>query len=79
MRLSITVEIEREAEVSEEQLETSFHGFTSTEAVKMSWETVSPPSVLLLCFHTTTLHMTLLRWICPSKQFSATPVGCPVI
>lgn len=79
VRLSITVEREREAEVSEEQLEASFHGFTSTEAVKTSWETVSPPPVLLVCFHTTTLRMTLLRWMCPSKQFSATPVGCPVI
>lgn len=77
VRLSTTGEREREAEVSEEQLEASFHGFTSTEA-EVSWETASPPPVLLLCFHTATLRMTLLRWMCPSKQFSAKPVGCPV-
>lgn len=70
-------EREREAEVSEKQLEASFHGFTSTEA-EVSWETVSPPPVFLLCFHTATLRVTLLRWMCPSKQFSAKPVGCPV-
>ena len=73
-----------EAGVFEELLEPSFHGFTYTDAdVNMSWEKLSP--LLRFSFAFTLLPYAQHFWhgwvgfFFSTKQFSATPAGCPTI